>query len=408
MATVYFARWVLLPDGCVLDNGAVAVDGNLISSVGSRGSVKRTTGDRLVNLGNMLLMPGFINLHTHLEECFMRGLAPVPGETFSARLAKKNTRLKQVDAGEMASSARLCAREFLSHGITTVVDSSRREVSAPILAEEPIRSWVVHEIHAEDEEQESKAIDELVDRVAATPSGVGSAVGPYALFSLSPENHHKLSLSAHKTGCKWMTHIAESAEELQAFSEQTGDLYFQITRRKPWAYGKNATGPMYYALSNNLIPNGGICVNCNYVTGHELALLSAKHVSVAISALYTDACGANRFPLEIALDRRVNVCVCTESVADTDSTDLFDELHFLKRAYKHVPAATMLDWVTRNPAQALGVGEKLGSLTEGAFADIAGVKFHYDPKQALLEDLLMEEHPVGLVVVNGEEVVADY
>jgi cytosine/adenosine deaminase-related metal-dependent hydrolase len=64
MASVYFARWLLLDSGEILENGAIAVEGNLITGVGHRSKVKRSDSDRIVNLGESFVLPGFINLHT--------------------------------------------------------------------------------------------------------------------------------------------------------------------------------------------------------------------------------------------------------------------------------------------------------------------------------------------------------
>ena len=66
MGTVYFAKWILLENGDILENGAVAVSENRILSAGHRKG-RRGPDDRIVNLGDSFCF-GFINLHTHLEE----------------------------------------------------------------------------------------------------------------------------------------------------------------------------------------------------------------------------------------------------------------------------------------------------------------------------------------------------
>jgi imidazolonepropionase-like amidohydrolase len=68
----------------------------------------------------------------------------------------------------------------------------------------------------------------------------------------------------------------------------------------------------------------------------------------------------------------------------------------------------MLRWVTQNPADALGAGDKLGSLAEGKLADIIGVRIRHDGGEDLLEQLIVGESDVRLVIVNGEEVIANY
>jgi len=408
MTVIYYTRWLLMPDQTVLENGAVSVASGVITSAGRRSKVRRSSSDRVVNLDDCLLMPGFINIHTHLEESVLRGFPQAPGETFAARFSKKNTRLKSLPEPDIRSGVRLAVRESLANGITTVVDHSRLGLSGQILPDESVRAWVVQEVHAETPEQESALCESIEQGLPADQGLVRRGIAPYALFSLTPTAHRRVIDAARKRGCLWAIHMAESAEELQAFSERSGDLFFMQTRRRPWPFGSTPLGPMHCALTANLVPNGGLCVHCNYVNGYELSLLAAKHVSVAICPQYNAALGHKSFALDIALKRGLCVCVGTESVAETESYNLFDELFRLKTAYPHIPAAEMVRWVTLNPARALGVSTALGSIEEGKAADIIGVRFRHDPEKDLLEELLVQECAVAFVMVNGEELIIDH
>jgi cytosine/adenosine deaminase-related metal-dependent hydrolase len=167
-------------------------------------------------------------------------------------------------------------------------------------------------------------------------------------------------------------------------------------------------GPLHHAITGNLVPNHAVLFHCNYAGGHELALLSAKNVSVVVCPQYTQALGHKRLPLDVALSRKVTLCVGTESEAEAQSANLFDELHFLKRQYPHLPAQELLHWVTRNPARALRMQGGIGVLAGGAFADMIAVSFAHDPGEDILEELLEEQPIVRFVMVNGEEVIVDY
>ena len=68
----------------------------------------------------------------------------------------------------------------------------------------------------------------------------------------------------------------------------------------------------------------------------------------------------------------------------------------------------MLEWVTINPAKAIGAEHELGSLEKGKLADIIGVNVRHDKADDLLEQLIIGESQVKLVIVDGEEVIADY
>jgi len=408
MTTVYFARWLLLDTGEVIENGAVAVSGSLIAAVDPRSKIRRKSSDRIVNLGDALFLPGFINMHTHLEECAVRGAIIGADETFASFSAKKNSRMKQTAEEALRAGIRLEIRELLAEGITTVFDSSRLGYSPNVLAKEPIRSWVVHELQADDPHEDATALETALSRISACDKRVGRALGPYAIHSLSPRTQRILLSTASSHHYLWAMHVAESAEELQAFSERTGDLYFYITRKKPWPFGETTLGPMHLALTANLIPNNGICFHCNYASGHELSLLAAKRASVVHCFRYSEMVGHKRFPLEVALNRHVPLCLGTEGIAPVGEMSLLDELFALKNAYPHIPAKEMLRWITQNAATALKAGERLGSLTEGKIADCIAVRFTHDPHADILEELIVSDVEMALVMVNGQEVIANY
>jgi cytosine/adenosine deaminase-related metal-dependent hydrolase len=408
MATVYFARWMLLDTGEVLENGALSVEGNRISSAGHRSRVKRTSDDRLVNLGDTLLLPGFINMHTHLEECVVRGSVKSADETFAAFTAKKNSRVRQAGEDRVIAGIRLQIREILTGGTTTILDSSSLGYSSPVLANEPVRAWVVHEAYTDDPSHEEAIAEEIRKKTSMDPLRVGRAIGPHALYSLSPASQRRLIETATQEKWLWASHVAESSEELQAFSERRGDLYFFITRKKPWPFGETTMGSMNAALTANLIPNGGICFHCNYASSHELTLLAAKRATVVHCFRYSEEIGHKRFPLEVALNRHVLFCLGSEGIAPAGGMDLLDELFALKCAYPHIGAPEMLQWITRNPAIALKMGDALGSLTPGKFADLIAVRFNHDPKEDILEELILANVEMALVMVDGQEIIADY
>ncbi|HMD69293.1 MAG TPA: amidohydrolase family protein [Chitinivibrionales bacterium] len=408
MATIYFAKWVLLPSFEVLHNAAVSVENGRIQSAGPRGWAKHGDHDRIVNLGDMFLLPGLINIHTHLEENALRDMPRAENETFASWTAKRGTRLRHCSDNAIENAVRLATREMLSCGITTVADSSRRGISGRVLAQEPIRSYVLHEVHPETAEEEQGTVAALSGRIGPSAQHEATGIGPYSVYSLSPDAHAALAEFGRRNGYLWSCHIAESAEELQAFSDQTGDLYFQMTRRKPWPFGRVTTGSMDCALSENLIPPGAICYHCNYVNGQELSRLAELGASIVLCFQYSREAGHKAFPLDAAINRGALLCAATESLSMERSMNLFDELFCARRAYPHVPAADMLRWITSNPAAALGASSQIGSLAAGLRADVVGLRFPQKPGADLLEELIMGEPEARLVVVNGEEIIADY
>ncbi len=59
----------------VIADGAVAVEGNLIRDLGKDGDLRSRWPDaELINAGDQMILPGFINAHTHLFQVLFRGI----------------------------------------------------------------------------------------------------------------------------------------------------------------------------------------------------------------------------------------------------------------------------------------------------------------------------------------------
>ncbi|MCL2218851.1 MAG: amidohydrolase family protein [Chitinispirillia bacterium] len=407
MNTVYFAKHILLDSGEVLLNGAVAVCDGLITAVGPRGLVRRSSDERLVNLGDILLLPGFINMHTHLEETPIRSYLKEPGEEYTGWNSTKYSRMMELSPEQICGGIRLCAREMVSQGVTTVVDSTRTGISAQALAGEAIRAVIIREVANEG------ALDEGIAqaRTWLDSDDAGGAfkygAAPYALYSLTQQGHRKLIELGYDTKCLWSCHVAESAEEIQAFYDRSGDFYESQTRGYPWPTSGTRLHPVEYALAANLIPTRAILYHCNYTTGYDLGLLAAKRASVVICRRYNSVMEHKPLSVEIARNRGVRLCLGTEGMVAAGDTNLFDELFELKMKYPHISARELISWVTKNPAAALQASDKLGSLTPGKLADIIGVRFPYGERDNILEKLLISEPMVGFVMIGGEEIIVD-
>ncbi|MGD9201287.1 MAG: amidohydrolase family protein [Chitinispirillia bacterium] len=404
-ATVYYAKWILLPRGDILNNGAIVVTDDRITSIGTRSTIRRSIKDRTVNVGKRILLPGLINMHTHLEEAVLRGSIIQKGESFTSWMLKKDSYIKNSAQKDIISTIRLGIRESLANGITTIVDTSRTDHSIPVLHDEPVRSWVMHEINFTEKVSEKDLILVIKKRLNLNISGMNKGLSPYAVFSLDPKLHKCISRFAKEHSFLWALHMAESAEELQAFSEQKGDLYFQITRKRKWPFGKVRRGSAHYAITNDIIPPYGILYHCNYISSEELSFLASKNITIVLCCRYNELFGHKRFPLEIALNRKMNICLATETPISFDSINLFDELFYVKREYPYIPATQLIDWVTINPAKALGCQDILGTIENGKKADIIGVNISHNPKNDILEEMLEEEPEIDFVLVNGEEVI---
>ena len=115
------ARVVLPVSRPPVENGAVIVSGNRIRSVGSWQDLRARSTGEIVDLGEVILLPGLVNAHCHLDYTDMAGLLPPP-KTFTDWIHLMISAKAQWGYAEYARSWLNGARMLLQTGTTTVAD----------------------------------------------------------------------------------------------------------------------------------------------------------------------------------------------------------------------------------------------------------------------------------------------
>ena len=107
MTTIYSARWVIPVTSRPIDNGAVAIEGDIIAGVGTRKDLTlRFPTANVQDFGQSAIIPGLINAHTHLELTAMRGYLENEESDFFAWLRKLTVaRLERMTSDDIQVSA---------------------------------------------------------------------------------------------------------------------------------------------------------------------------------------------------------------------------------------------------------------------------------------------------------------
>src|SRR6267378_3654886 len=107
----------------IIEDGAVAVNGDAIVAVGSRANMEaKYVAAQSINAGGKLVLPGFINGHTHMPMTLLRGLRD--DVTLDEWLRKYifPAEAKNVTEEFVRWGARLAAAEEIRGGVTTFAD----------------------------------------------------------------------------------------------------------------------------------------------------------------------------------------------------------------------------------------------------------------------------------------------
>lgn len=381
------ARYVVPVSSPHIEDGAILVRDGVISDIGSASTLReRYPAEKRRDFGLAALMPGFVDLHTHLEFSAMRGLVDdLPYARWKIQLMEKE---KALTAADWEDAALLGALEALRSGITTVADITKTGASVPAVTASGLRAFIYREVSAMDKALVERAVDgasQDIDewRSLTDSERVTIGIAPHSTYSCHPTLFSSVADYATRNSIPVATHLAGSREEYNFVKYGSSILAVDYrdleTDRVPWL--PTGVSPVKYVLQWDLldVPNM-LAVHCTQVDDDDIETLAASGVSVAYCPRCNAKLGMGMLPLRSMLAHGINVGIGTDSPAANNAMDMFDEMRIgllIQRAIDpdeiFFDARTFIGLSTIDAAKALQIDHMTGSLEVDKKADIIAV-----------------------------------
>ncbi|MCH2115272.1 MAG: amidohydrolase family protein [Pirellulales bacterium] len=368
------ARWVLPMEGPPLDGGVVTVADGRVTRLGMPTGA---TGP-LRDLGDVVLLPGLINAHTHLEFSSLQQPLGDPGMPLAEwiRLVIAHRKRSDQDTGVAIAQG---LQECLQQGVTTVGEMAT--ASAAVYSEQRAGQSIpqlalFHEVigfsAARIESVLADVEHRLVDRAATTSGGIS----PHAPYTVHPELFARLVDLAKRNNIPVAVHLAESREELRLLDQGDGPLRDLLEERSMWDPQTLCPGsrPIDFLKILARAPRA-LVVHGNYLSADEIEFIAEYRQRMGI--VYcprTHAYFAHApYPLPAMLNAGVPVVVGTDSRASSPDLSLLEELRFVFRQYPELGPEQILAMGTTVSAATLGLSKLAGSITPGKPANLCAV-----------------------------------
>ena len=330
-------------------------------------------------LGDVALMPGLVNAHTHLELSWMAGLVPPTGsmdEWIKALLQVRRNGPAGGDEAVVAAMTRAVGA-MLETGTALVGDISNSLVSVPVFAERQLACVVFQEILGFNPADPAEIVREAQKRrrvsFSDTPD-VFSAVVGHALYSTAPALFAEIA-AQHQGPAPLSVHIAESAEEVEFLHTGGGPMRSLLETLGVWtgAWQVPRCGPLEFLKRLGYLKPGTLLVHGVHLTVRELEQARDAEAVIVTCPRSNTWVGGGVPPIARFYAAGVPVAIGTDSLASTDTLNMFDELAALRRLAPEVDAARLLDSATRVGAEALGFGQRYGTIGPGREAQLVSV-----------------------------------
>lgn len=409
MAGYLRARIVLPLHGPPIQDGFVQIQRGRIVSTGRWSDLRSSSARRVTDLGEVVLLPGLVNAHCHLDYTSMAGQL-VPPRSFTDWI-KSITELKAgwSDA-DFAESWQLGARMLIETGTTTVGDIEAVPDLLPRMWEAtPLRVVSFLEMTGVRSRRSPELIlKEACDRIASLPSrGSRAGLSPHAPYSTTP---HLLRLSGEKARQRhWRltVHVAESREEFDMFTLRRGPMFSWLSQNERDMSDCGGISPVTHLLRAGVLGDNLLAIHVNYLRPGDASSL-ARHGAHVVHCPRSHAYfGHEPFPFEELSRQRVNVTIGTDSLAtvlkgrrETVRLDMFAEMSAFANRHPGVRPSSILRMATVNGAKALGLAGEIGCITSGASADFVTIPFAGHQRQAY-ERVVLSPAEAGTVMIRG-------
>lgn len=385
---LYLAAHILPVAGPALSGGgAVAVQDGRIVAVGGAEDVRRELSAQGVPPGTIrehddpdsVLMPGLVNVHTHLELSWLEG-EDLPSGDYVAWLRRLlEMRETMTAAVDVTAAATRALERMAARGTVAVGDVSNTLASVTPLAESSLRGVIFHEIYRIRQDGAEEKMNEVVAQVAAADEELRRlkarnrffiAPTPHGPHTTSPALLKALAGRAAASREPLSVHVAESRDEVDLLQDGGGALagFYKERDFMDDGWQAPAMSPVAHLDRLGVLSPATLAVHCVHVDRQDLARLQERRCTVVTCPRSNARLGVGVAPVPTILGAGIPVALGTDSLASVPDLDLFAEMAALRAAHPKLSAAAVIRMATLNGAKALGLENDLGSLAPGKLA----------------------------------------
>jgi 5-methylthioadenosine/S-adenosylhomocysteine deaminase len=412
------ARYILTVDGRrrIIQDGSIVIEGGRISRVGKAVELAGTRTDRVIDARHLVVTPGFLNGHMHVSYAHpVRGI--FPDDMGSPLDHVFNLQAAMTEEEEYQASL-LAVLELVKNGTVCFLDpGSTKFPDACLQAYEDAGIRVIT----------GECVTDLEGRLTLPRYSAKEAIDRTASFL--GKWHGRLEGRIRAWAMPFSPETC-SADLLRALKRVADEHRTGLTLH----HGSGPQARKDYQARHGLRPTEYLeslgVLGPNVVLAHALGVDEAEIDCIARTATAVVMCpitaakGARGIPehgrMPELLAKGVKVALGTDSPNNSNHLDLVRGMNMAAIQYKdarqdmrQIPVETALEMATRVGAEALGLGDELGSIEPGKKADLVLFDTQRPEWQALFNPVNnlvynADGRSVHTVIIDGRVVVDAY
>ena len=353
---------ILNPNNFEEKRQSVLIKDDLISEIADE--IDESNADKIIDASGKILLPGFVNTHTHLSMTLFRGLAD--DLSLDSWL---NDHIWPMEANLNGDycyiGALLGAVELIKSGTTTFSDMYfYMEDVARAVDEAGIRAVLSYGMidfgDAEKREAEIKENLQLFENCDGMADGrIKVFFGPHSPYTASEELLIKVRELADKYNMGIHIHVSETQKEIDDVSQEKG------------------LRPFEYLDKIGFLGPDVVAAHCVWLSDEEIEIIKKHGVKVSHNPCSNMKLASGISPVSKLIENDICVSIGTDGASSNNNLDLIEELKTASLLQKVstldpnvVNSHEAIAMGTIKGAEALGLSDEIGSIEVGKKADI--------------------------------------
>ena len=388
------ARWIIPANEPPIENGWLEINDGVI--VG-RGSGKSSASD--LDLGDVAIIPGPVNAHTHLDLSGITERLPagknlpdwLTGVVAWRRSHPTNIE-SDIDRGLL---------EIMESGTVLVGDIATTDQTLEGMIKLGVQGTIFREVIGLRSER-YEPLWEVAKRSPSVLDEIISSASPHAPYSTSPVIYRRAATSNGHVPVA--THWLESAEEREFLTNASGPFREFLERIGAWTSDWKPPADLW----EEYFPSGRwTLVHANYLTRQEIDRLTQpawrERIAAVVYCPRTHAYfGHPRHPFRELLAAGIPVALGTDSLASNPDLSVFNDGCFLAETCPDVDPALILQMLTIDGAASVGWKKHYGNLRVGEPATFAVVPINDTKSGHPIESLFAPGNWISRTMVSGK------
>ena len=382
MLTRYRAAWILPISDAPIQDGWIAVDHGRIAARGRR-PLPDPAG--AIDLGDVAILPGLVNAHTHLELSYLRDEVPPASQfvTWVRGVMAARRRRPDPRAPEILDALDAALAEAVRCGTAVVGDISNTLVTVAPLIRSPLAAVVFYELIRFNAPDPRGFVDEATAALAALPTSehVRTSLAAHAPYSVAPLVLRAIRETVDREPlAPCSIHLSESVEEMEFMRTGSGPWRALLDDVGSWdpLWVPPGGTPVQFLDESGFLDARVLAVHGVQMTDADLERLAARGATLVTCPRSNGHTGAGAPPIGDFYASGVRIAIGTDSLASTPDLNVFAELATMRALAPSVPARRLLDSATRQGARALGFDGEYGTIEPGKRARLVAVDIPAD------------------------------